>query len=267
MVGLANSNGEKVVAYTYDAWGNIRSTTGSLASTLGQHNPLRYRGYVYDTESGYYYLQSRYYDPEIGRFLNADAYASTGQGLLGNNMFAYCQNNPVNYQDPTGEIAFTTLAIIVIIVGSVVGGTMGAMSAATTGGNIAEAAIEGAITGAIASACGLLIPNPGLAIGAATLFGFLTDISVQHTSHMINTEDISTDWGRAIKVGIQTGLGTAIPQLGSPTTVAEEAFATALIWAEGSTLITVTDIVVTKFIEKYSEDTNESVAGVIRIWN
>ena len=61
-----------------------------------------YRGYVYDTESGLYYLQSRYYDPEIGRFINADVFTSTGQGLLGNNMFAYCRNNPVCRKDASG---------------------------------------------------------------------------------------------------------------------------------------------------------------------
>ena len=64
--------------------------------------PFRYRNYVYDTETGLYYLQSRYYDPKVGRFINADAFASTGQGVLGNNMFAYCGNNPVNYEDLTG---------------------------------------------------------------------------------------------------------------------------------------------------------------------
>ena len=62
------------------------STTGGLALTLGVYNPLRYRGYAYDTETGFYYLQSRSYDPELGRFLNADILVSTGQGLLGNNM-------------------------------------------------------------------------------------------------------------------------------------------------------------------------------------
>ena len=73
-----------------------------MASTLGAHNPLRYRGYVYDTETGLYYLQSRYYDPEMGRFINADGYASTGQGILGTNMFAYCGNNPVKNIDQLG---------------------------------------------------------------------------------------------------------------------------------------------------------------------
>ncbi len=58
-------------------------------------NPIRYRGYYYDTHTGLYYLQSRYYDPEMGRFISPDCYVSTGQGLLGNNMYIYCNNNPV----------------------------------------------------------------------------------------------------------------------------------------------------------------------------
>ena len=82
--------------------GNILSTSGSLSDTLGKSNPLRYRGYVFDQDTGLYYLQSRYYDPEMGRFINADAFTSTGQGLLGNNMYAYCGNNPANYSDPNG---------------------------------------------------------------------------------------------------------------------------------------------------------------------
>ena len=72
----------RVVTYTYDAWGNPLTTSGSLAATLGEQNPLRYRGYVYDTETGLYYLQSRYYNPGWGRFINADGYASTGQGIM-----------------------------------------------------------------------------------------------------------------------------------------------------------------------------------------
>ena len=98
MNGVTNRND------TYDAWGKLLTTTGSLASTLGAYNPLRYRGYVYDRELGLYYLQSRYYDPELCRFLNADAYVSTGQGELGNNMFVYCLNNPVCFSDPTGAL-------------------------------------------------------------------------------------------------------------------------------------------------------------------
>ena len=69
--------------YYYDVWGKILASTGELTEL----NPLRYRSYVYDQETGFYYLQSRYYDPAIGRFLNADVYISTGQGMIGNNMF------------------------------------------------------------------------------------------------------------------------------------------------------------------------------------
>ena len=73
-----------------------------MASTLGAVNPLRYRGYVYDSETGLYYLSSRYYNPVWGRFINADGYASTGQGFTGDNRFAYCNDNPVIYKDSEG---------------------------------------------------------------------------------------------------------------------------------------------------------------------
>ena len=83
--------------------GKVLSIIGTMASTLGTYNPLRYRGYVYDQETGLYYLQSRYYNPTLGRFLTADAFASTGDGVMGNNMFAYCGNNPANRVDKSGE--------------------------------------------------------------------------------------------------------------------------------------------------------------------
>ena len=98
VVGLVNANGESRAEYTYNAWGEILTATGAMADI----NPLRYRGYYYDSETGFYYLQSRYYDPATHRFINADSFASTGQGFLGTNMFAYCNNNPVNCADPTG---------------------------------------------------------------------------------------------------------------------------------------------------------------------
>ena len=89
---------ESVATYEYDAWGNV-SSSGRLAEI----NPLRYRGYYYDNETGFYYLQSRYYDPANRRFINADSLASTGQGSLGTNMFAYCNNCPTIYHDPSGH--------------------------------------------------------------------------------------------------------------------------------------------------------------------
>ena len=83
-----------------------------MASTLGKDNPLRYRGYVYDEETKLYYLQSRYYDPAIGRFINADAFPSTGQGLSGNNMFAYCGNNPVSRIEVGGFFWDTVFEVV-----------------------------------------------------------------------------------------------------------------------------------------------------------
>ena len=74
-------------------------------------NPIRYRGYYYDTETGFYYLQSRYYDPTTCRFINSDEYASTGQGIFGQNMFAYCANNPIFFKDSFGHSIETALDI------------------------------------------------------------------------------------------------------------------------------------------------------------
>ena len=93
--------------YTYDAWGNVTtySSTGGTSATTSLicRNPLRYRGYYYDSETGFYYLQSRYYDPATHRFINADAYASTDiDSALASNMFSYCGNNPVSRVDPYG---------------------------------------------------------------------------------------------------------------------------------------------------------------------
>ena len=101
VVKLIQANGHVVAQYTYDAWGYILSSGGDLAAI----NPLRYRGYYYDNETGFYYLQSRYYDPANRRFMNADSYQSTGQGFVGTNMFAYCNNSPVDLYDPSGNAA------------------------------------------------------------------------------------------------------------------------------------------------------------------
>ena len=106
VTGLVNSSGTQVVAYTYDAWGNPLTTTGSMAGTLGKLNPFRYRGYVYDTETGLYYLGSRYYNPQWGRFVNADSEslvtASPDSATWDKNLFSYCDNNPITRIDANG---------------------------------------------------------------------------------------------------------------------------------------------------------------------
>ena len=167
VTAILNTSGTAVVTYTYDAWGNPLTTSGDLATTLGTLNPLRYRGYVYDTETELYYLQSRYYDPEVGRFLNADVYASTGQGILGNNMFAYCNNNPVMGYDPNGMINWGG-----VLVGLVVGVAAAAAIAATI---------------AIAAAASPLIAVAGTAVGLVAS-GMLTEAAVVTTGCAIMEE-------------------------------------------------------------------------------
>ena len=108
VTGLVNASGTQVVSYTYDPWGAPMSTDGTMASTLGAANPLRYRGYVYDTETGLYYLTSRYYNPVWGRFINADTAdvlgASPDKANWDKNLFAYCDNDPVSRKDDGGDL-------------------------------------------------------------------------------------------------------------------------------------------------------------------
>ena len=93
-----------VVNYTYDAWGNIISVTGSSAGTIGAQNPIRYRGYLYDEETKYYFCKTRYYNPQWRRWLNKDGYFIAGNDLTGSNMYAYCSGNPVMRIDPNGMV-------------------------------------------------------------------------------------------------------------------------------------------------------------------
>jgi RHS repeat-associated protein len=102
IVGLIDVTGTQVVSYTYSTWGEVLSVTGSLAGTLGAKNPYRYRGYRLDSETGLYYLQSRYYNHQWGRFLNADKVVAGIGSSIGYSMFTYCGNNPINLADPSG---------------------------------------------------------------------------------------------------------------------------------------------------------------------
>ena len=120
-------------SYVYDAWGNPLTTTGTMADTLGKLNPFRYRGYVYDTETGLYYVSSRYYDPEMGRWISSEPNIGNGEfgegsEILGYNVYAYCFNNPVNNFDPDGEA-----------VSNIVGGIIGGAAGATLGYLLADA--------------------------------------------------------------------------------------------------------------------------------
>ena len=179
VIALLDSSGNIEAAYSYDAWGNPIDTPSSW---IGNMNPLRYRGYVYDSETGLYYLQSRYYNPEIGRFISADSYVSTGDGILGNNMFAYCHNNPIMFADPTGECLLTAIIIGAIagaIIGGAIGGTVAYNSAKSSGlegsdlfwataSGVGKGALIGSALGSLAGATGGVLATYELGSIAAT---------------------------------------------------------------------------------------------------
>lgn len=113
VIRITNDEGETLVEYKYDAWGNMTLSLGSgcvdpLAIIAIMLNPFTYRGYMFDMETNMYYLQSRYYNPEWGRFLNSDTYIDTRDGVLSTNVFAYCQNDPVKNKDPKGTLLNAT---------------------------------------------------------------------------------------------------------------------------------------------------------------
>jgi RHS repeat-associated protein len=133
IIALIDANGNEVVSYTCDSWGNVVSIDGSLATTVGVKNPYRYRGYRYDEETKLYYLQSRYYNPEWGRFINADdvKILSADDELIGNNLFSYCTNDPVNNSDDSGYWKMPNWAKVAIGVTAI--GISVAVTAATGG--------------------------------------------------------------------------------------------------------------------------------------
>ena len=185
VVKLIDNSGDAVVEYIYDSWGRVVTTSGTLATTLGADQPFRYRGYVYDTETGWYYLQSRYYSPETCRFISADVLLSTGQGVLGHNSFAYCLNNPVNRVDPSGYSSFwdnlknalTVVAVVAIAVAAVaVIGTRG-MALALVGGGVAASAATAATVATAAVATGAVAAAGVAAVNIGQNIAYSNNIS------------------------------------------------------------------------------------------
>ena len=161
---------ELVATYEYDPWGKllaVKDADGNAITSSGHaaiKNPLRYRGYYYDIDSGFYYLQSRYYDPQIGRFINADEQIPTND-LSSLSLFAYCGNNPVNRLDPKGDAwwhwAVAAVAVVALVAASVV--TCGGAAAAA---GTAAAIVMGSCTAVPTSAAIIT----GAAVGASAAF-------------------------------------------------------------------------------------------------
>ena len=168
VVGIYNGSGTLLASYEYDAWGNIISVKDGSGETISPEennianlNPIRYRGYYYDTETGLYYLQSRYYNPQVGRFLNADniAYLGVEGTPLSYNLFSYCTNNPVNKIDSNGHapkwwqsvlIGVAVIAVVSLVTAAIVS-TGGAAAVLATAGNVALGALKIAATSGIVS--------------------------------------------------------------------------------------------------------------------
>ena len=136
----------------------IAVNSNSRLLSIGHINPFRYRGYYYDVETGFYYLQTRYYDPTICRFINADDYELVADlaSSMQLNMYAYCGNNPVMYTDETGEIVW-----ISAIIGGIIGATFGGISAYISGENVWAGILIGGLTGALSG----LLPQKGWVSG------------------------------------------------------------------------------------------------------
>ena len=165
---VITATGTEAAAYTYDAWGKPLTSTGDLAEI----NPLRYRGYFYDTETGLYYLQSRYYDPEVSRFINPDAFASTGQGILGANMFTYCNNSPVILSDVTGSLSGLASKILGIAAGVVCGIAAAAVVAAVAPAAICALSVGLASWGVSSAAAATIAEVAIFVVGAnAAVYG------------------------------------------------------------------------------------------------
>lgn len=162
IVAIYNEAGTKVLSYTYDAWGNKTTTwhNNSGSNSYAQYNSLTYRGYYFDSETNLYYLGSRYYDATTGRFLNADSYINANDKLNGNNIFAYCSNNPIKYVDSDGEW-------IHIVAGGIIGGVTSFISAKLTGASTTDALISAAY-GTASGALTAAFPAAGVLIGTVS---------------------------------------------------------------------------------------------------
>ena len=172
VTAIMSANNTVVATYSYDAWGNC--TIGTDTDNIGQENAIRYRSYYWDNDLQLYYLQTRYYDPAIGRFVNADDVSYLDPDTLnGMNLYSYCLNNPVMYADPTGHfpILITLFLVGMAVIGAGVGGKIAydkAVDTGKTGSDLFWSTVGGVSVGASAGLAlgGLIVATGGAIYGA-----------------------------------------------------------------------------------------------------
>ena len=169
VVAIANNAGTIVARYYYDAWGKLLSYTDTSGANIATINPIRYRSYYYDTETGFYFLQSRYYDPEIGRFISPDNQISANN-TADMNVFAYGTNSPIIYSDPSGH-SIVLCIVVGCIIGAAVGGAVGAYVSKKATGRVKPAYVAcGVLAGGIlGGACGYALGLYSASVAATGL--------------------------------------------------------------------------------------------------
>lgn len=188
VLAIVDATGYPVATYHYDPWGKVLTYTAEGDGFIGCVNPLLYRGYVYDWETGFYLTGTRYYDPEIGRFINADGQLNPQEGMTGYNLFQYCGNNPVNRIDPTGE-AWWHWAL-----GAVVVAACAVATVVTCGGFAAAAGAVAAVGSGVAAATTASTIAAGAFIGSATVYGIAV-VTAASTSSSVKEFNDKGNWG------------------------------------------------------------------------
>ena len=212
-MGILDKNGVSVVNYEYDAWGKLLDCTGMMAATLGADNPFRYRGYVYDEEIGLYYLQSRYYNPWWGRFINADEVDSTDSEIFSENKYAYCNNDPTVQEDSIGSIGHLAIGALVGAVTGFVGQIVSDVITSACEGKVTVsswqtyvgATIGGAVGGAVFAATG---GNPNLATKASCAVSGAVTTFVGGALEKVTNRDYDQSWSDIMaNTAIDAGAG------------------------------------------------------------
>ena len=215
IIAVYNTSGTKLISYVYDAWGNVTVTNHNVSGTNSgaRHNPFRYRGYYYDTETGYYYLQSRYYNPEWGRFISPDSFdiiGSTTDDLYDNNLYSYCDNNPVMRVDDGGKFWN-------FIIGGVVGGIAGGVIAAINGGDISDIVIgtlSGAASGVVAASGLGMLAQAGISAAISGVADIANQtVGIIESGGSITDIDLLHAGGEAVLGGVTSMAGSMLGKL------------------------------------------------------